>query len=79
MTVGPPPQRITLKVVDLRKPLMSISNFACAVDECHLNNRGGFLLGAYMGEKIPIQSRGSLYAMMAWAKEDKTKGLARPE
>lgn len=80
MTVGAePPKRITFQFSDVHKPLLSISKVADAGYECHLNDRGGYLLDVYTGEKVPIQRRGSLCVMRGWVKEDKAPVFSRPE
>lgn len=67
------------QVADVHKPLLSTSKVADAGYECHLNNKGGFLLDTYTGEQVHIPCMGSLYFMSAWVKEDKTMGFSRPE
>ena len=79
MTMGAAqPKQITFQVADVHKALLSITRIADAGYECHLNDKGGFLLDTYTGERVPITRKGSLYVMRAWIKDNKnSQGFVR--
>ena len=66
------------QVANVHKALLSITRAADAGYECHLNNKGGFLLNVYTGERIPVMRRGNLYVMKAWVWEDPSPELKQP-
>ena len=66
-----PPKIMHFQVADVKKPLLSITRVADMGFECVLGRRGGYLLDTQSGEHIPIQRKGSLYAMSLWVRDSR--------
>ena len=71
MTVGSlQPKKITFRVADVHKPLLSISGCADIGFDCFLGQNGGQLRDRVTGELIPLERHGSLYAVRMWVRQD---------
>ena len=71
------PKKSVFQVADVHKALMSITRVADAGYACWLDKSGGWLVDKITGEQIPIQRKGNLYVMTAWAREDKRPTFGR--
>ena len=71
MTVGSmAPKRIVFQVVDVHKPLLSITVCSDMGYDCYLGKEGGSLRDRVTGEVIPLECRGSLYSLRMWVRQD---------
>ena len=62
------PKGITFQVTDVHKPLMFVRAMCDAGYECLLSTQGGFIRDEETGEMIPLQRKGNLYVLRAWAR-----------
>ena len=79
MILGPRScKRIVFQVADVHKPLLSISACADTGFDCHLGDKGGYLLDKHSGEKIPLERRENLYIMRAWIRQGPGVSVSQP-
>ena len=73
-------KRITFQVVDVHKPLLSVTRAADAGYDCLLTDAGGAPSLRLGGDRIPIRRKGDLYVMRYWVKSDSdpASDVARP-
>ena len=76
------PKRIVFQIVDVHKPLLSITACSDMGFDCYLGKEGGSLRDRVSGEVIPLQRQGSLYTLRMWVRQDPSKspeqGFIRP-
>ena len=83
MTVGSlVPKSIVFQIVDVHKPLLSITACSDMGYDCYLGKEGGSLRDRITGETIPLDRQGSLYTLKMWVRQDQghkpEAGFSRP-
>ena len=70
MTLGSMiPKRITFRIADVHKPLLSVSECSDMGNDCYPGKNGGTLCDTVTGETIPLQRQGSLYTLKMWVRQ----------